>query len=281
MKLAASFAAETRDAAHAGVPPQACAVVMRGVCKSFTRGRNVTEVLRGVALEVPRGSCTFLVGPSGCGKSTLLSILGCLLTPDSGDVWVLGQHLPSLTERQRQLLRMAQIGFVFQRFHLLRGLTALENVAAPMALAGIPPAAARQRARDLLHAVGLAEQAGHDIRRLSHGQCQRVALARALANDPALILADEPTAALDETSGRQVMDLLQSLLRQFGKTALVVTHDSRIFPFADHIWRMEHGRLFPMETPPCPPARQAFHPAAPPHGGAAADAATSWSAKTP
>lgn len=246
-------------AAPPGPPCEAGVVVLRGVYKSFVRGRNVTEVLRGVDLIVPRGSCTFLVGPSGCGKSTLLSILGCLLTPDRGDVWVLGQHLPSLDERGRQQLRATRIGFVFQRFHLLRGLTALENVAAPLALAGTPPAAARRRARHLLDAVGLADQAASDVRRLSHGQCQRVALARALANDPELILADEPTAALDESNGHQVMELLQRLLREFGKTALVVTHDNRIFPFADRIWRMEHGQLVPwqpvpqaIEAPPTP-----------------------------
>lgn len=234
----------------AASPPEAGVVVMRGVCKSFIRGRNVTEVLRGVDLVVPQGSCTFLVGPSGCGKSTLLSILGCLLTPDRGDAWVLGQHLPSLDECGRQQLRAARIGFVFQRFHLLRGLTALENVAAPLALAGMPPVAARRRAAELLEAVGLADHAASDIRRLSHGQCQRVALARALANDPELILADEPTAALDETSGRQVMELLHRLLSEFRKTALVVTHDNRIFPFADRIWRMEHGQLFPWQPAP-------------------------------
>lgn len=237
-------------AARAAAPPPPCeagVVVLRGVFKSFARGRNVTEVLRGVDLDVPRGSCTFLVGPSGCGKSTLLSILGCLLTPDRGDAWVLGQHLPSLDERGRQQLRAARIGFVFQRFHLLRGLTALENVSAPLALAGLPAAAARRRAALLLEAVGLAEHAASDVRRLSHGQCQRVALARALANDPELILADEPTAALDEANGRQVMELLQRLLREFGKTALVVTHDNRIFPFADRIWQMEHGRLVPWQ----------------------------------
>lgn len=226
-------------------PRGTCAVVMRGVHKSFTRGRNVTEVLRGVDLEVPRGSCTFLVGPSGCGKSTLLSILGCLLTPDRGDVWVLGEHLPSLDEVGRQRLRAMRLGFVFQRFHLLRGLTALENVAVPLVLTGMAPAAARRRADTLLEAVGMAGYASSDVRRLSHGQCQRVALARALSNDPELILADEPTAALDETNGRQVMELLQTLVRTFRKTALIVTHDTRIFPFADRIWRMEHGRLSP------------------------------------
>ena len=218
-------------------------VEMAAVRKCFVRGGTTTEVLCGVDLAVERGSCTLLIGPSGCGKSTLLSILGCVLTPDEGEVRILGQPLQALDSGRRGLLRRDLIGFVFQRFHLLRGLTALENVCVPLTLQGISEGKAKKRGLELLDAVGLAAQANSDARRLSHGQCQRVALARALANDPELILADEPTAALDETSGRQVMELMQRLLREFQKTAVIVTHDARIFSYADRILRMQGGRL--------------------------------------
>jgi len=213
------------------------------VRKRYNRGSTTTEVLSGVDLVVERGSCTFLIGPSGCGKSTLLSILGCVLTPDEGEVSILGQRLAAIRSWRRARLRRDRIGFVFQRFHLLRGLTALENVCVPMTLQGKWTGRARRRGLELLDAVGLTAEAHMDTRRLSHGQCQRVALARALANDPDLILADEPTAALDETNGCQVMELMRRLLRDFQKTALIVTHDSRIFGYADRILRMEHGVL--------------------------------------
>jgi putative ABC transport system ATP-binding protein len=166
-----------------------------------------------------------------------------VLTPDEGEVRILGQSLGRLTPQQRGILRRDSIGFVFQRFHLIKGLTALENVCVPLTLAGQAAAKARRRGSELLDAVGLADQAQQDTRRLSHGQCQRVALARALANDPELILADEPTAALDETSGRQVMELMRRLLREFHKTAVIVTHDARIYEYADRILRMQAGQL--------------------------------------
>jgi putative ABC transport system ATP-binding protein len=215
----------------------------RAVRKRYVRGNTATDVLSGVDLVVGRGSCTFLIGPSGCGKSTLLSILGCVLTPDSGEVAILGQRLSKIGAWRRARLRRDRIGFVFQRFHLLRGLTALENVCVPMTLQGKWSGRARRRGLELLDAVGLAPQAHMDARRLSHGQCQRVALARALANDPDLILADEPTAALDEDTGCQVMELMRRLLSEYRKTALIVTHDSRIYKYADRILRMDHGTL--------------------------------------
>jgi putative ABC transport system ATP-binding protein len=162
-----------------------------------------------------------LVGPSGCGKSTLLSILGCMLVPDAGEVTILGQSLAQLNGRSLARLRRDAIGFVFQRFHLLKGLTALENVSVPLQVQGASERVARRRSLELLEAVGLADKAHADARRLSQGQCQRVALARALANDPELILADEPTAALDEVSGRQALELMKKLLRDFRKTAII------------------------------------------------------------
>jgi putative ABC transport system ATP-binding protein len=218
-------------------------VEMIDVHKRFVRGGTATHVLCGIHLTVERGSCTFLTGPSGCGKSTLLSILGCILAADSGEVRVLGRGLDALNSRERALLRRDKIGFVFQRFHLLQGLTALENVCVPLSLAGASAREARRRGLELLASVGLADKAASDARRLSHGQCQRVALARALANDPELILADEPTAALDEANGQQVMELMRRLLRDFQKTAVIVTHDTRIFGYADRIWNLRGGRL--------------------------------------
>ena len=229
-------------------------VEMIDVRKRFVRGVSVTDVLCGIDLVVERGNCTFLIGPSGCGKSTLLSILGCVLTPDSGSVRVLGESLDALPGNRRALLRRDKIGFVFQRFHLLKGLTALENVCVPLTLQGTPQHRARRHGMELLDAVGLASHAAFDTRRLSHGQCQRVALARALANDPELILADEPTAALDEESGQQVMELMRRLLTDYQKTAVIVTHDSRIFGYADRILSMKGGRL--LESPDRPYPRR-------------------------
>jgi putative ABC transport system ATP-binding protein len=213
------------------------------VRKHFTRGGTTTHVLAGVNLHVPQGECAFLVGPSGCGKSTLLSILGCILSPDAGEIRILGKSLTRTSAEERGLLRRDQIGFVFQRFHLIRGLSALENVCVPLTLQGQSATRARRRGLELLDAVGLTAQAHADTRKLSHGQSQRVALARALANDPAVILADEPTAALDQETGHQVMELLRQLLVDFQKTAVIVTHDNRIFPYADRILRLEEGVL--------------------------------------
>jgi putative ABC transport system ATP-binding protein len=184
-----------------------------------------------------------LGGPSGSGKSTLLSILGCLLAPDEGTVRILGRDITGLDAQMRTMLRRHDIGFVFQGFHLLQGLTALDNVCVPMILQGIDEATSRARARQLLAQVGLADQCTAVPSRLSMGQCQRVALARALAGDPELILADEPTASLDARTGFAVVELLKRLANQHGKTVIVVTHDARIFPMADRVCFLEDGRL--------------------------------------
>ena len=218
-------------------------IYLRGVSKAYCRGAAATTVLDEVDLTVRRGECAFLAGPSGSGKTTLLSILGCILAADRGRVELFGQDLASLGPHERTLLRRDRIGFVFQRFHLIRGLTALENVCVPMTLRGVAERAAHARARDLLQAVGLGQRLDADPRNLSAGQCQRVAVARALANDPALVLADEPTASLDAKNGQEVMRLLRRLVAQEGRTAVVVTHDSRIFSFADQIHWLENGRI--------------------------------------
>ncbi len=218
-------------------------IYLRGVSKAYSRGAAATKVLDEVDLTVRRGECAFLAGPSGSGKTTLLSILGCILAADRGRVELFGQNLAGLGPQERTLLRRDRIGFVFQRFHLIRGLTALENVCVPMTLRGVAARAARARSRELLEVVGLSSRLDAHPKNLSAGQCQRVAIARALANDPPLLLADEPTASLDAKNGQEVMRLLRRLVTQEGRTAVVVTHDSRIFSFADQIHWLENGRI--------------------------------------
>ncbi|HEV3003628.1 MAG TPA: ABC transporter ATP-binding protein [Pirellulales bacterium] len=211
--------------------------------KAYRRGAAPTPVLCGLDLEIGRGECVFLVGPSGSGKSTLLSILGCILTPDRGRVEILGENLGQLSERRRAAFRRDRIGFVFQRFHLIRGLNALENVCVPLTLRGVAAKAAESLGRRRLTQVGLAAKADCHPANLSTGQCQRVALARALAGEPELVLADEPTASLDAENGREVVRLLRDMTSRENKAALVVTHDQRIFEFADRILVLDGGRV--------------------------------------
>lgn len=230
------------------------AVALRGVSKSFVRGAAITPVLQSIDLTLEHGHCLFLLGPSGSGKTTLMSIIGCLLTPDSGDVRVLDRDVIRLSLQERADLRRRLLGFVFQRFHLIRGLTAVENVAVPLRLDGVDDRTATDKAMKLLERVGLAEKAHESPGRMSVGQCQRVAIARALIADPQIVLADEPTASLDAASGQQAMRLLRELTVESGKTLVVVTHDHRIVPFdeqpaagaqKDCIVTMDSGCLTP------------------------------------
>lgn len=219
------------------------AIEATGVKKSFQTGSTVTNVLVGIDLRVEAGECVFLSGPSGSGKSTLLSILGCILTADEGKVDVLGCDVTQLRPKEQAQFRRERIGFVFQRFHLFRGLTAWENVAVAYDLLGTKTAVSKPKALALLDSVGLTPKANNQIGELSLGQRQRVALARALAGDPELIFADEPTASLDFESGHNAMKILRDLCKQMGKTCVVVTHDPRIYPMADRILTMEDGRF--------------------------------------
>lgn len=219
------------------------AVRLTDVRKAYRRSANTTSVLDGIDLSIRHGECVFLAGPSGSGKTTLLSIIGCILSADSGSVEILGHDLDNLDSERRTALRRDLIGFIFQRFHLIRGLTALHNVCVPLALRGISRRAACQRAMALLETVGLADQAQSHPSKLSAGQCQRVAMARALIGSPQLILADEPTASLDARNGQEIMTLLKHLTTHEGRTAVVVTHDQRIFSFADRILWLENGRI--------------------------------------
>lgn len=231
-------------------------IIARDLYKGYERGGALTPVLCGLNLTIRAGEFTYLVGPSGSGKTTLLSILGCILSPDAGEVRILGEDLLRLNAEQRADLRRDRIGFVFQRFHLIRGLNAAENVAVPLTLAGMAPRAARKRSLELLEAVGLADRAKSHPARLSTGQCQRIALARALAAGPDLILADEPTASLDAENGRDAMLLLRRLTADQGKTAVVVTHDHRIFEFADRILHLEAGRIRAESAADAPESRR-------------------------
>ena len=219
------------------------ATISKGIQKAYRSGSINTPVLTGVDLRIERGECVFLAGPSGSGKSTLLSILGCVLTPDEGEIQILGENVTQFRPRDQARFRRQRIGFVFQRFHLIRALRAWENVAVALNLLGQSTSAAKKEAYQLLDAVGLADKASSHVSQLSMGQRQRVAMARALAGDPELILADEPTAALDAETGLTAMTLLRDLTTRRGKTVFVVTHDPRTFPMADRILHLEDGRI--------------------------------------
>ena len=211
--------------------------------KSYFFGGEQRQVLDGVDFQVRPGECVFLCGPSGSGKSTLLSILGCLLESDSGEVSISGRRVDNLTVDERTLIRRRYIGFVFQRFQLIRGVSAEDNVAIPLTLQGFSLADARQQAGDLLKRVGLELHRDQLPSSMSPGQCQRVALARALVTSPHLLLADEPTAALDSKSGIEVMELLKELVTSTGSATVVVTHDPRILKYADRVCEIENGQF--------------------------------------
>ena len=213
------------------------------VTREYTDGGPPVQVLKGVSLDVRRGEVLLLTGPSGSGKTTLLSIMGCLLRPTSGSVWIDGRNVARLSESQLPRLRLKHIGFVFQSANLFPTLTAAENIELSLNLRGIEGAAARREARELLDAVGLSEKAPAYPANLSGGQKQRVAIARALAGDPEIIQADEPTAALDSHSGHAVMQLLSDLARERGRAVVIVTHDSRAMQYADRVVKMEDGLL--------------------------------------
>lgn len=206
----------------------------------YGEGPARVRALDGVALEVMAGEALAVMGPSGCGKSTLLHLLGALERPSSGEVWLEGRRIDQLSEKSLARVRRHAVGYVFQAFHLMEELTALENVELPALLAGRSARAARDRAVELLEQVGLGDRATHLPSALSGGQRQRVAIARALSNDPLVVLADEPTGNLDTAATRDVLRLLDSL-RTRGQTLLIVTHDSRIAATADRLISMRDG----------------------------------------
>ncbi len=219
------------------------ALEARAITKSYEIGGRERPVLDGIDFHVAAAECVFLAGPSGSGKTTLLSILGLLLTSDSGELYLRGRRVDGLDEAERTVVRREQIGFVFQRFQLINGLSAQDNVAIPLTMDGVPLKAARHRADELLRRMGLGDHRHALPSSMSPGQCQRVALARAVIGEPGLILADEPTAALDGKSGQAVMELLRELTQEFNSSTVVVTHDPRIYEYADRVCEMENGRF--------------------------------------
>jgi putative ABC transport system ATP-binding protein len=206
-------------------------------------GASRVEALKGINLALSGGELTLLMGPSGSGKTTLLSVLGCMLSPTSGGVNIRGRAVTGLDAEELAQVRRENIGFVFQSYHLFPTLTAAENVRLALDVRGDGSAASRARAHGALAAVGLAHKAGAFPRALSGGEQQRVAVARAIVGDPSLILADEPTAALDSENGQAVMTVLAELARDVSRATFIVTHDPRIMPFADRILRIEDGRI--------------------------------------
>jgi putative ABC transport system ATP-binding protein len=211
-----------------------------GLRKTFGKDAGLVRAVDGVDLDVAAGETVAIMGPSGCGKSTLLHLLGGLDRPSGGEVRLAGSRVDQMSERALARLRQDSVGFVFQAFHLMDELTAVENVELPALLAGRPARAARQRATGLIERVGLAERAGFLPAQLSGGQRQRVAIARALANEPLVVLADEPTGNLDSAATLEVLRLFESL-HAAGQTLVVVTHDSRIAATADRMISMRDG----------------------------------------
>ena len=219
------------------------AITVRQLTKKYEEGSNSTFALRGVDVDVHPGELLLLMGPSGSGKTTLLSIMGCILTATSGSVQVAGREVMGLSEKQLPALRLEHIGFVFQGFNLFPTLTAGENVELMLDLKGIGGDKAKKRAQELLDQVGLRDKYEAFPADLSGGQKQRVAIARALAGDPGIILADEPTAALDSHTGRNVMEMMSELAHKRGRAVVIVTHDSRVLSFADRIVTIEDGKV--------------------------------------
>ncbi|PZG17216.1 ABC transporter [Micromonospora craterilacus] len=224
-------------------------VRVEGLCRDYGSGDRVVHAVRDVSLRAGRGELVAVRGRSGAGKTTLLNLIGGLDRPTSGRVWVAGHEVTSAGERDLLRLRRDSIGFVFQSFGLIPILSAAENIGVPMRLAKVPAAQREERVSVLLELVGLGGHAGQRPYELSGGQQQRVAIARALANDPALLIADEPTGQLDSETGRAVMDLLRALVHARGMTALVATHDPTLVELADRVLVLRDGRLVESTEP--------------------------------
>ena len=214
----------------------------RKICRNFPIGDSFVQILKNVDLQVEEGEYVAIMGPSGSGKSTLMNILGCLDTPTSGELFLDGVDVGKCTDDELSDLRLYKLGFVFQNYQLLARQTALENVELPLTYAKVPRDERRERAFEALKKVGLEDRVNHEPSRLSGGQKQRVAIARAIVNNPKLILADEPTGALDSTSGKQIMDLFHSLNEE-GMSILMITHDIDIAAHAKRIAIIRDGVL--------------------------------------
>jgi putative ABC transport system ATP-binding protein len=231
---------------RAGPPPQS-AIVCKGITKSFGEGSAKTQVLRGIDLHVYKGQMTFLVGQTGCGKTTLISIMAGTLDPTKGSVTVFDQEITRMSQKQVIRFRGDNIGFIFQSFNLLPALTAAENAMVPLLIAGRDRKKAHKRACEFLSKIGMEKHLNHLPRMMSGGQQQRVAIARALVRDPRLLVCDEPTSALDSATGHTVMELLRDVAVKADRAVIVVTHDTRVFDFADRIVEMEDGKIKSIE----------------------------------
>lgn len=213
------------------------------IVKDLGEGARQVRALRGVSLSLKPGELTLLMGPSGSGKTTLLSILGCILSPTSGSLTVAGEQADGLDPERLADIRRRHVGFIFQSYNLFPTLTALENVRLALDVRGVPKSSQKAMAEEALREVGLSHRLGNFPRNLSGGEQQRVAVARALAAKPAVILADEPTAALDSENGHAVMALLAKIAKDKSRTVLAVTHDPRTHSYADRIVRIEDGKI--------------------------------------
>jgi putative ABC transport system ATP-binding protein len=238
------------DTAAAAGPAASVAVRIRGLTKAFGSGEQRVDALRGIDWDIFTGQMTLIVGPSGCGKTTLLSVIAGILDSDRGEVVLFGQAASSMSDRARTHFRARNIGFVFQQYNLLPALTAAENAAIPLVIAGWSRPRALRRAEEVLDALGMGNKVRSLPSRLSGGQMQRVAIARALVHGPSLLVCDEPTAALDHETGIKVMELLRQVAVRPDRAVVVVTHDNRVYRFGDRIAHMDDGLIVDVEDQP-------------------------------
>jgi putative ABC transport system ATP-binding protein len=219
------------------------AISCRNIVKNYVSGQTVTPALQGIDLDINAGELFMLVGPSGCGKTTLISVIAGILMQDSGECMVLGKNFKEMKDSARTHFRGASIGFVFQSFNLIPTLNAVENVSIPLLLLGASRKTAEEAAANILSRVGLSGRERSRPSQLSGGQQQRVAIARALVHDPKVIVCDEPTSALDKDSGHRIMELFRDVALKDNRTLVIVTHDNRIYSFADRIASMSDGKI--------------------------------------
>lgn len=215
---------------------------MKGIIKEYKMGSETSVVLKGIDLSVKKGEFLAILGPSGSGKSTLMNIIGCLDVPTSGEYYLSGKEIANESEKQLAHIRSRDVGFIFQSFQLIQRQNALENVELPMIYADIPTHVRKQRAKEMLTKVGLGDKMYHFPNQMSGGQQQRVAIARAISTNPSILLADEPTGALDQKTGKQVMELFHSLNEE-GRTIIMITHDANIAKHATRIVRILDGNI--------------------------------------
>lgn len=224
------------------------AVRIRGVTKQFGEGERAVYALRSVDWDVYAGQMSLIVGPSGCGKTTLLSVIAGILNADSGSVTIFGDEVSAMKDRHRTRFRATRIGFIFQQYNLLPALTAAENAAIPLVIAGYSKAKAVAKSKEILASLGMAAKVDSFPNQLSGGQQQRVAISRALVHEPSLLVCDEPTAALDQQTGHSVMELLRDAAVKPDRAVVVVTHDNRVFHFGDRIAHMDDGLIVKVEA---------------------------------